>query len=185
LLSKKPFCLILGTSICQFFLRGFCKWGESCRFQHIPEVLEQRKGKKNDVADQGPLLVECRYWRFRDCWAGDKCPFLHSERHEGELCYDESGQSDEKQYRVPRDDLLQNPQDTALDVCKDWREKNYCLIKAECDFAHPPDKYIITHGFSYLTNLPKILRDFLLLPQVFAFQIRRTKYRYQSSPKSP
>ncbi|CAI5742320.1 unnamed protein product [Hyaloperonospora brassicae] len=64
--------------LCYDFVRGACKWGERCTFEHV-ETKAMRAGR---VLDKTRRRVCSSFARTNTCRYGDKCLFSHDERRD-------------------------------------------------------------------------------------------------------
>ena len=79
-----------GKKKCRYFNRGFCKYGQKCRFYHPRQVCNEflLEGicRQHKCPQRHPR--HCRYWTTRQegCNRGDFCQYLHvhEKRYSGE-----------------------------------------------------------------------------------------------------
>ena len=55
-----------GNSICRFFIKGYCKYGENCRYEHAKaccaRYIEENRALKQKVREQGKILEICKMY---------------------------------------------------------------------------------------------------------------------------
>ncbi|CAG8441300.1 4033_t:CDS:1 [Acaulospora colombiana] len=64
-----------GKSLCRFFQRGSCRYGESCRYSH--ESSAPISVQKFGVLTHPKSATPCRFFAKGYCRYGDDCKFAH------------------------------------------------------------------------------------------------------------
>lgn len=67
------------VKVCYDFMRGECKWGDSCNFEHT-ETKAMRSGR---ALDKTRRHVCDNFARFQNCRFGDTCLFSHDGKYHG------------------------------------------------------------------------------------------------------
>lgn len=65
--------------MCGFFIKGYCKFGDSCRNQHNSAALQTALHARQPVCIQGSCksMSVCIVYAYGTCKYGDKCNFRH------------------------------------------------------------------------------------------------------------
>ena len=64
------------ATVCSYFKYGFCKYGSTCRRQHIVEKCENENCDKINCEKRQPHM--CRYYQqYRRCRFGEFCAYEH------------------------------------------------------------------------------------------------------------
>ena len=70
-----------GKKKCRYFNRGFCKYGENCRFHHPKQMCSEylQEGICRQWKCQQRHPRDCRYWTGKQegCKRGESCQYLH------------------------------------------------------------------------------------------------------------
>ena len=62
--------------VCKYFQCGFCKFGESCRKQHVKETCPAQSCTSNSCMKRHPKI--CKYFLVqKSCKFGEKCLYKH------------------------------------------------------------------------------------------------------------
>ena len=62
--------------VCKYFQCGFCKFGESCRKQHMKETCPAQSCTSNSCMKRHPKI--CKYFLVqKSCKFGEKCLYKH------------------------------------------------------------------------------------------------------------
>jgi hypothetical protein len=73
--------------LCRYFARGFCRYGENCRFSHDDQLQQNGQGQgpeyQNGAGKLGVLThprspTPCRFFAKGYCRYGDDCKFSHN-----------------------------------------------------------------------------------------------------------
>ena len=69
------------TTLCQFYLQGPCKNGDTCAFAHGTSELRHPSGKAVKDMEQKTKTKLCdRFLQFGSCSFGSQCSFAHGVR---------------------------------------------------------------------------------------------------------
>ena len=64
--------------ICRYNQRGYCRYGERCRLEHVNEICTESDCQDDSCVLRHPL--ECRYfYLYGTCKFGDSCAYVHEE----------------------------------------------------------------------------------------------------------
>ncbi|ORX90270.1 hypothetical protein K493DRAFT_318075 [Basidiobolus meristosporus CBS 931.73] len=62
-------------SVCRFFMKGYCRFGNSCRFSHQGLGLPQ--GQPEPYLGRRNPMPTCRFWLQGNCRFGNQCRYEH------------------------------------------------------------------------------------------------------------
>merc|ERR1712223_1599981 len=124
------------STLCQFYLKGPCKNGESCTYAHGTSELRTPDG--NSVADlesskDKKLLFKttlcAKFVTYGDCPFGHGCNFAHGVK---ELRQALEATSSAKS----TDDLAKDNPAYKTSLCKNYMMGMYCQFADRCQYAH-------------------------------------------------
>ena len=65
-----------GPTVCRHYQTGFCKFGESCRKQHVKEICQMNNCNLKICTQRHPKV--CKYFKHHQlCKFGDSCCYRH------------------------------------------------------------------------------------------------------------
>ena len=65
-----------GPTVCRHYQTGFCKFGKSCRKQHVKEICQMNNCNLKICTQRHPKV--CKYFKHRQhCKFGDSCCYRH------------------------------------------------------------------------------------------------------------
>ncbi len=67
----------MSKSICSFYLKGTCKYGEKCKFLHPTDVPIQIIDDTTNAQTSQKTTSVCHFFLNNKCNKGNNCPFLH------------------------------------------------------------------------------------------------------------
>jgi len=136
------------TRPCRYWLKGHCQYGDSCRFAHGDEELEEEEEEDENGAARTQRGSEyrktklCRHWMTGSCPFEDSCKFAHGE-HELQLhssweelvasCAQE--EQERKQQEESSAPMRPRPDLTRTALCK-FYNRGICPYGVGCRFAH-------------------------------------------------
>jgi len=124
------------STLCQFYLKGPCKNGESCTYAHGTSELRTPEG--NSVADlesskDKKLLFKttlcAKFVTYGDCPFGHSCNFAHGVK---ELRQALEATSTAKS----TEDLAKDNPAYKTSLCKNYMMGMYCQFADKCQYAH-------------------------------------------------
>ena len=66
-----------GPTVCRHYQTGFCKFGKSCRKQHVKEICQMNNCNLKICTQRHPKV--CKYFKHRQhCKFGDSCCYRHN-----------------------------------------------------------------------------------------------------------
>ncbi|KAI8370517.1 uncharacterized protein BYT42DRAFT_582704 [Radiomyces spectabilis] len=109
---------------CRFWLKGKCKSGEQCPFQH----------------EGDPFVSVCRFFKTNSCVNGDQCPMSHDLRLEPCRFYHVKGVCDSGEMcpfsHEPLTPTLLRRLHVMTGPCRFYHFKGYCNSGDQCLFSH-------------------------------------------------
>ena len=69
-MNKKP-------PVCQFFLKGNCKFGEKCHFYHPTDVPMSSSSAQTQKTQHPQHDNTCKYFLTNSCTKNNKCEYFH------------------------------------------------------------------------------------------------------------
>ena len=131
---KSPVVLQSTGITCPHFAKGFCRYGNLCKFLH-QDGSESSAPVKDTVSTKSTEVV-CKHFAAGWCRWGDQCKFAHSCASSNSLeAPDGSGERRRVKHRpLAEDKKEQLRQAGLLDVCFRWAQGN--CDNASCRFSH-------------------------------------------------
>lgn len=156
---------------CRFFQRGYCRYGESCRFQHSPsaaltsaaagisnpkeeekdkdstmasEVEEEKKTEEGGSRPENTSSVPCRFFQRGYCRYGESCRFRHSASDASNSIA--AGPSNPKGKASAKG---------KVSGCLHWLLAGSCERGSKCRYAHPENPGKVSEGLENMTVNPR------------------------------
>ncbi|XP_030062427.1 putative cleavage and polyadenylation specificity factor subunit 4-like protein isoform X4 [Microcaecilia unicolor] len=137
-----------GAAVCEFFIKGYCRYGLMCPFRHVT----------------GEKTVVCKHWLRGLCKKGDQCEFLHEyDMTKMPECFFYSKFGPACKHRHTR-----------RVMCVNYLA-GFCPEGPKCKFVHPKFDMLCISDHMKTTVHPPRLQDFSLLSSNILVQSRLQK----------
>ncbi|XP_030044931.1 cleavage and polyadenylation specificity factor subunit 4 isoform X4 [Microcaecilia unicolor] len=137
-----------GAAVCEFFIKGYCRYGLMCPFRHVT----------------GEKTVVCKHWLRGLCKKGDQCEFLHEyDMTKMPECFFYSKFGPACKHRHTR-----------RVMCVNYLA-GFCPEGPKCKFVHPKFDMLCISDHMKTTVHPPRLQDFPLLSSNILVQSRLQK----------
>ncbi|XP_030062424.1 putative cleavage and polyadenylation specificity factor subunit 4-like protein isoform X1 [Microcaecilia unicolor] len=169
-----------GAAVCEFFIKGYCRYGLMCPFRHVT----------------GEKTVVCKHWLRGLCKKGDQCEFLHEyDMTKMPECffYSKFGECSNKECPFLHIDPASKIKDCPWydrgfckhgPACKHRHTRRvmcvnylagFCPEGPKCKFVHPKFDMLCISDHMKTTVHPPRLQDFSLLSSNILVQSRLQK----------